>query len=90
MFLGLPDPHPDQLVTSTDTDPSLFEAFKFHLLNIKNMRKEILVRIRNRIRYSEVRILGSGSVSGCEQKCHGTGTLLNMMNFFLWYLPNRY
>ena len=25
MFLGLPDPHPDPLVTSTDPDPSIIE-----------------------------------------------------------------
>ena len=41
-------------------------------------------RIRIRIRYSEVRIRGSGAASGSVLKCHGSPTLIHaiVMDFF--------
>jgi hypothetical protein len=39
MFLGLPDPHPDPLVTSTDPSPDPY------IIKQKNLRKTLISRV---------------------------------------------
>jgi hypothetical protein len=77
---GLPDPHPDPLVTSMDPapDPSIIKKnsqknLDFYCYESASGSVESVCFWASRIRQSEVLIRGSGSAP----KCHGTPTLLS-------------
>jgi hypothetical protein len=88
MLLGLPDPHPDPLVTSMDLapDPSIIKLL-YDLLSLKNDVNVPVFRIRIRIRmflslpdpHPDPLVRGTDSRTRPRiwivQKCHGSPTM---------------
>jgi hypothetical protein len=89
MFLGLPDPHPDPLFTSTDPDPSIInnskKIFNFYCF-VTSYDFLPMFRIRmflvlpdphpDALARGRLRIRGSGSAFGSVPKFRGSKTLL--------------
>ncbi len=85
MFLGLPDPHPDPLVTITDPDSSIIknslENLDFYYFLISLWLLRVMYQCSESGSYV---FRPTGSASGSVLKCHGSPTLVPTVSCDHW------